>query len=125
MDQENKAYIDENADITKEPIQYNNDGSATVFLKQPIKADIRKRNSGEVVEETFGEVRIRKMSFGDMKALGSVKSKGDVDDGYRLLSRLCLVPEPVFDKISGEDMENCLEVVQSFLPKSPKTSPQE
>ena len=109
----------------RDPIQYNNDGSATVYLNQPITAEVIKRNSNERVEQTYEEVRIRKMSFGDMKALASVKSKGDLDDGYRLLSLLCLVPEPVFEQISGEDMENCLEAVQSFLPKSPATSSKE
>ena len=125
MEQENKIIINENDEKLRDPIQYNNDGSATVYLNQPITAEVIKRNSNERVEQTYEEVRIRKMSFGDMKALASVKSKGDLDDGYRLLSLLCLVPEPVFEQISGEDMENCLEAVQSFLPKSPATSSKE
>lgn len=104
--------------IVKKP-----DGTTTVRLINPVRADIRARD-GSTSEEVFEEVVFRPMSFGDLKAMGNEDFNGGIDQTYWLIRRLCKLPEAAFDKIHSEDMKACMEVVQSFLPKSRKTPDQ-
>lgn len=119
---DNETIFEDEAPQEDNPlIEKQANGQIKVTLIHPIRADIKPRNSKETEERLYEDVLIRPVSMGDLKALGNEDFKNDTQQAYFLLARLHQIPKVAFDKIYGEDMNNCIEAIQDFLPKSRKT----
>lgn len=108
--------MSENERIVKNP-----NGTVTVYLLEPISAEVKSRE-GDRKHQTFESVTFRQFSFGDLKALANLGDKNELFQGYWMLKTLSDVPEIVFDKISGDDFVSCMQAITGFLPKSLQTS---
>lgn len=92
-------------------IEKKPNGIVEVTLQEPVTHD----------GKTYSTVRFRPLSFGDLKALGNEKDQSEVAMAHWMCHRLSDLPIQAFDKISGNDLEVCIEAVTDFFPKSPKT----
>mgnify|MGYP001433004952 CR=1 FL=1 len=89
----------------------------TLVLKYPYKKTFRQGN--EEREEIVSELKFRRLSAGDLRAIGGIKS--EIEQGLKLLARSCGLTDSEFDKIDVEDMEAAGKLIEDFLPASLKT----
>ena len=89
----------------------NDDGTVTLRLAHPVPVTYRKPGA-EDRRETIAQLRFRRATGADMRAIASLK--GDAT-GFALIARLCGVPVPVIDRMDGVDLAKAGEIVADFL----------
>lgn len=109
--------IDETEQPSAEPapadpaIERNEDGTVTLRLAHPISVVYRK-GGAEDRRETITQLRFRRATGADMRAVAALK--GDAA-GFALMARLSGVPVQVIDRIDGADLAKAGEIIADFL----------
>jgi hypothetical protein len=92
-------------------------GAETLILKYPITVKYRKNNIER--EEHITQISFRRCNGGDLKALA--QGKTEMDQAIILFTRLASIMEAVYDQLDAEDITKGMEIIERFLPQSPKT----
>lgn len=98
--------------------QENGDGSVTLTLKYPVRAQFKR--DGIEREENINELRIRRANGGDLRMVMRLQ-KDEEKVIVELFKRLTGQPEAVFDKLDADDITRFSEEVERFLPQPPVT----
>lgn len=96
----------------------NQDGTKTLQLNHPVTVKFKGQN-GDEREEKITSLTFRRCTGGDMRAIAQVKN--EIEMSAVLFTRLCNIRMDVYDRLDAEDITRGAEIMEGFLPKSPKT----
>lgn len=105
-------------DETVPKVSKNGDGTVTLTLAHPVSLLLRKGN--EEKTETVSTLKFRRVTGGDIRALGNIKKEGDMIAD--LFCRLTGIAPVVFDRLDAEDIAEGAEIIEDFLPQSLRAS---